>query len=323
MRSPRIWDSRMPPTSRVRLRKLWVALLPFIVKGDGDIEFVWISSISHKNKIYLYNRYLNEHKVSSYYDRPNTVHPLDSLYGSWIHFDTSIGWQIHTSQGKTDTTIIHTPSLIAGLLGLAFGPNGLGWIPLSNDLGTYAAILIALVFGALPLSSPNVSMKEVAKRVGPMWAYAQVGMLLQWALVGLFGLYVIKLIWPDLNDAFGIMLPTGFYGGHGTAAAIGSAFEGLGWDEARSLGMTTATVGVICSIIGGLLMVKWAAKHKQTAFISDFDDLPDELRSGLLPEDKRDSIGEATTSSISIDTLTFHVALVFVVAFWDIWLAKP
>ena len=53
------------------------------------------------------------------------------------------------------------PSLIAGLLGLAFGPNGLGWIPLANDLGTYAAILIALVFGALPLSSPNVSMKEV------------------------------------------------------------------------------------------------------------------------------------------------------------------
>ena len=89
------------------------------------------------------------------------------------------------------------PSLIAGLLGLAFGPNGLGWIPLSNDLGTYAAILIALVFGALPLSSPNVSMKEVAKRVGPMWAYAQVGMLLQWALVGLFGLYVINLAGPE------------------------------------------------------------------------------------------------------------------------------
>lgn len=39
-----------------------------------------------------------------------------------------------------------------------------------------------------------------------MWAYAQVGMLLQWALVGLFGLYVIKLIWPDLNDAFGIIV---------------------------------------------------------------------------------------------------------------------
>lgn len=207
------------------------------------------------------------------------------------------------------------PSLLAGLLGLALGPNGLGWIHFSDYMGTYSAILIALVFGALPLSSPKVSVKEVANRVGPMWAFAQVGMLLQWGLVGLFGLFVLGAIWPELNPAFGIMLSTGFYGGHGTAAAIGSAFEGLGWDEARSLGMTTATVGIICSIIGGLLMVKWAAKHKQTAFISDFDDLPDELRSGLVPEDKRDSIGEATTSSISIDTLTFHVALVTMIAF--------
>ena len=120
------------------------------------------------------------------------------------------------------------PSLIAGILGLALGPNGLGWIPFSNQLGVYAGILIALVFGALPLSSPKVSFKEVSGRVGPMWIYAQVGMLLQWGLAGLFGLFVLKAIWPNLNDAFGVMLSTGFYGGHGTAAAIGSAFEGLG-----------------------------------------------------------------------------------------------
>ena len=207
------------------------------------------------------------------------------------------------------------PSLIAGLLGLAFGPNGTGWIPLSNELGTYSAILIALVFGALPLSSPNVSMKEVAKRVGPIWSYALTGMLLQWGIMGLFGLFIIKLIWPDLNDAFGIMLPTGFYGGHGTAAAIGAAFHELGWDDAQSLGMTTATVGIICAIVGGLIFIKRAARHKQTAFISDFNELPDELRSGLLPEDKRDSLGTATTSSISIDSLTFHMAFVFVIAF--------
>lgn len=206
------------------------------------------------------------------------------------------------------------PSLLAGLLGLTFGPNGLGWIPFSDNIGTYAAVLIALVFGALPLSSPKMSMKLISGRVGPMWAYAQVGMLMQWGLAGLFGLFVIKQIWPDLNDAFGIMLSTGFYGGHGTAAAIGAAFDGLGWEDAFSLAMTTATVGIICAIIGGLIMIKWAARHKQTSFISDFDDLPDELRSGLLPESKRESIGTATTSSISIDSLTFHSALVFVIA---------
>lgn len=62
------------------------------------------------------------------------------------------------------------PSLIAGALGLAFGPNGVGWLPLSGSLGSYASVLIALVFGALPLSSSNVKFKEVAGRVGPMWA---------------------------------------------------------------------------------------------------------------------------------------------------------
>ena len=206
------------------------------------------------------------------------------------------------------------PSLIAGLLGLALGPNGLGWLPFSDQLGTYASILIAVVFAALPFSSSNAPMKEIVRTTGPMWAYAQLGMLLQWGIVGLFGLTVIKWIWPNLNDAFGVMFPTGFYGGHGTAAAIGAAFEGLGWEDARSLGMMTATVGVVTAIGIGLIFIKWATRNKHAAFISDFNDLPDELRSGMLPEEKRSSIGTETTSSISIDSLTFHAALVCVAA---------
>ena len=211
------------------------------------------------------------------------------------------------------------PSLIAGLLGLALGPHGLGWIPFSGNLSSYAAVLIALVFATLPFSAQKASVKEVVTRVGPMWVYAQLGMLLQWGVMGLLGIYLFKTIWPELNSAFGAMLPTGFYGGHGTAAAIGSAFEnlegGLKWDDAMTLGMTTATVGVIMAIIFGLFIIKWGARHKQTKFIADFKDLPPELRTGLLPEGKRDSLGQATTSSISIEHLTFHFAIVFVVAF--------
>ncbi len=207
------------------------------------------------------------------------------------------------------------PSLIAGFLGLALGPNGFDLLPFSNHLGTYSAVLIALVFGALPLSSPKFTVKEVAGRVGPIWAFAQLGMLLQWSLMGLFGLFVLNIIWPQLNPAFGVMLPTGFYGGHGTAAAIGTAFEGLGWDEARSLGMTTATVGIVFAIIMGLIMIKRAARRGDTSFIKDFSELPDDLRSGLTPPGKRESAGMSTTSSISIDSLAFHLAFVFVIAF--------
>ncbi|MBQ5864503.1 MAG: sodium:glutamate symporter [Bacteroidales bacterium] len=225
--------------------------------------------------------------------------------------------QLIRAKVKIIQQLFISPSLLAGLLGLAFGPNGLDFLPLSNQVGTYAAVLIALVFGVLPLSSPKVSAKEVAGRVGPMWAYAQLGMLLQWALAGLFGLFVLKLIWPELNDSFGIMLSTGFYGGHGTAAAIGNAYANAtpAWEEAQSLGMTTATVGVVCAIIGGLMFIKWATKNKQTAFISDFAQLPNELRTGLIPRDKRESSGDVTTSSISIECYTFHMAIAFFIAF--------
>ena len=57
------------------------------------------------------------------------------------------------------------------------------------------------------------------------------------------------------------MLATGFYGGHGTAAAVGSAFESLGcWDEALALGMTSATAGIIGGIIGGVSLINWATR---------------------------------------------------------------
>lgn len=207
------------------------------------------------------------------------------------------------------------PSLIAGFFGLALGPNGFDILPFSTQLGTYSAILIALVFGSLPLSSPKFTFKEVGGRVGSIWAYAQLGMLLQWSIVGFFGLFFLKVIWPELNSAFGIMLPTGFYGGHGTAAAIGAAFEGLGWDEATSLGMTTATVGIILGIVGGILLIKRAAMRRETVFIKDFADLPDDLRTGLTPRDKRENAGMSTTSPISIDSLAFHLGLVFFIAF--------
>ena len=218
--------------------------------------------------------------------------------------------QVLRAKVKLVQKLFIPPSLIAGLLGLALGPNGLDWLPFSGELGTYASILIAIVFAALPLSSASAPFKQIVRTAGPMWAYAQLGMLLQWGIIGLIGLSVFRAIWPDLHPAFAMMFPTGFYGGHGTAAAIGSAFEGLNWEEARSLGMMTATIGVICAICGGLIFIKWATRNKHTAFISDFSELPDELRSGLVPESKRTSIGTATTSSISIDSLTFHVAIV-------------
>lgn len=203
------------------------------------------------------------------------------------------------------------PSLLAGFLGLALGPNGFGVIPLSTQTGVYAGILIAFIFGALPLTSQKVRGEGAA--VGSMWAYSQAGMLLQWALGGLLGLLVLNRFWP-LSPGFGITMPGGYCGGHGTAAAIGQSFANLGYDEILTLAMTAATAGIVAAVIVGLVIVKWGTKRRYASFLASYDDLPHELRTGLLPDGKRESMGRSSCSSISIDSLTFNLIVVAAIA---------
>ena len=211
------------------------------------------------------------------------------------------------------------PSLLAGFIGLACGPHGFDILPLSEQTGTYAGILIAFIFGALPLTSQKSQGDN--KEIGKMWVYSQTGMLLQWAFGGLLGLLILNQIWP-LNPAFGITMPSGYCGGHGTAAAIGQAFGQLGHDEILTLAMTAATFGIVASVILGLIFVKWGAKNKYTTYLADYNDLPNELRTGLLPPEKRESMGESTCSSISIDSLSFNLAIICTIALGGYGISK-
>ncbi len=203
------------------------------------------------------------------------------------------------------------PSLLAGFCALILGPEVLDWLPLSSNMGTYAGILIALVFGALPLTSSRADKKE-GGGVGRMWAYSQTGLLLQWGLGGALGLCMM-FFWP-VNPAFGLAMPGGYTGGHGTAAAIGEAFGKYGVDEMLSLAMTAATVGIIAASIGGICIIKWGSSRGKTFFLAKFSDLPPELRTGILPEEKRSSMGLASFSSISLDSMTFNFGVIAVVA---------
>lgn len=204
------------------------------------------------------------------------------------------------------------PSLLAGFMGLALGTHGLHILPLSSQTGTYAGILIAFIFGALPLTSQK-SIKKDGAHIGSMWAYSQAGMLLQWAVGGLLGLLILNQIWP-LNPAFGITMPSGYCGGHGTAAAIGQAFSQLGHDEMLTLAMTAATFGIVAAVIIGLIIIKWGTKKGYTSFLANYNELPNELQTGLLPKDKRENMGESSCSSISMDPLTFHLTIIGMIA---------
>ena len=216
-------------------------------------------------------------------------------------------------------------SVIAGFGGLLAGPNGLDVLPFSPLLPQYPGVLITLVFAALPFTSQVFDWRTGSRRATELGAYSAAIVLLQWGLGLGFSLTVLSLIWPDLPPGFGTILAAGFVGGHGTAAALGAAFNGLGeqrWPDAEVLAMTSATVGILSAVIGGLLWIQWAARKGTTHFLSRFDELPDELRSGRVPVAQRRPLGHETLSPPALDPLVFHITLVVVAAAGGYLLAR-
>ena len=192
----------------------------------------------------------------------------------------------------------------------------------SGQIGTYPAILIAIIFGTLPLLSPKIDWNAIKTRVGSMWSYSQLAMLLMWGGGLLFAILLINPFWNDLHDGFGLLLAAGFVGGHGTAAALGATFAQNGWEEARSLAMTSATIGIISAITIGIFFIKRGSAKGHTSFLASFDELPNELRTGLIPPESRTKSMTDTVSSISIDPYVFHLAIVSIIAMGGYYLSE-
>lgn len=66
-------------------------------------------------------------------------------------------------------------------------------------------------------------------------------------------LTVVKALMPSISDVFGVLLASGFIGGHGTAAAVGSTLDTLGWAEGTDIGLTFATIGILAAMVHTVL----------------------------------------------------------------------
>ena len=219
--------------------------------------------------------------------------------------------QMIRSKVKIFQKFLIPPSLIAGFLGLAFGPNGFGVIPFSSSIGTYASILIVVIFAAMPIGDSPTKEQLSGPAIGGMFLNVTGIAVLQYGVGMFLAIYVLGKFY-NLNPGFGLMLATGFYGGHGTAAAVGSAYEKLGWAEATGLGMTSATVGIVGGIISGVVLINWATRKGYTHYVGSPKDLPEELKTGLIRPDKQKSGGKITISSICLDPMSFHLGIVLV-----------
>lgn len=208
-------------------------------------------------------------------------------------------------------------SMLAGFMGLILGPAGfeLGIVPFSKNFGSYSGLLIIVVFVSVGLRGFNLggaNAKEGVENLGRFFIHRNIGWAFQYTIPALFSIFVLTQFAPDLNRAFGMLIPAGFQGGHGTAAALGKTLGELGWEDAHDLGMTSATIGILTGIFGGIILIKRGTRKRYTSFIKDFGELPEELRTGNIPPEKRSPIGDETVSPIAIDPLCWHLVIILI-----------
>ncbi|GHA55268.1 sodium/glutamate symporter [Photobacterium aphoticum] len=209
---------------------------------------------------------------------------------------------------------LYLPSaVLAGLLGLLFGPAILNVLPWTQTFSHNASLLTAALFSALGLATDLPSPKIVAQRAGSLWAFNQIASVSQWLFAALFGLGLTTWIWPTLNPAFGITLSSGFMGGHGSAAVVGNILDDLGWEDGFTLGLTFATVGIFLSISIGMLLLQLGVKMGWIHTFTAFSNMDSYQRKGLIKPDHQKAVMKDTMSSLSVDSFAIHAALVVLV----------
>lgn len=206
-------------------------------------------------------------------------------------------------------------SMLAGFMALALGSQGFKVLPFSDSIGSYAGVLIIVIFSAVGINGFSFSkggLKSEIGRVGSYFSYKILAQTIQFSLAPLFSILVISKLFPEINKGFGLLLAAGFSGGHGTAAAVGDTFARIGFTDAMDIGMTCATVGILSGIFGGLFFIKLGAKRGWTKYINNFQYISGDLKTGLIQEENRKSMGKETVSSMVLDPLAWHLAVLLV-----------
>lgn len=202
-------------------------------------------------------------------------------------------------------------SVIGGTLGLIILQTGGQHIPAGWTLGwsELPGFLINIVFAALFLGVTIPPLKEIWRRSAPQLAYGQIVAWGQY-LVGMgMVLFVLGPLF-GLPDVFGVIVEVGFEGGHGTAAGLRETFAAFRWPEGSDYALASATVGVISAIVGGIILINWAARRNFTHRLKPLDQLGTGEWGGFYSPDHRPIAGRQTVPADSIDSLAFHLAVI-------------
>lgn len=203
-------------------------------------------------------------------------------------------------------------SVIAGIIGLLLGPQVAGIVPWSSEANSYPYLLICVLFAGLFIGRKGgSSAKSVFKSVGDTFFMNTGAEIFTFGFALLVGGAVLVLFFPDVFPEMSLLMPSGFTGGHGYAAAIGGSLNNLlQREDAITIGQVFATIGLLTGLLGGIVCINIAAKRGATRFVKKVSLLPEEYRTGLIPPERQPSMGQVTVNSMSMESLTWHIGLI-------------
>ncbi len=205
-------------------------------------------------------------------------------------------------------------SIIAGLLALLLGPQGLGRIPGTGGIWTaeildvwsrLPGILISVVFASLFLGKSLPGMKNIWSKAGPMVAHGQTMAWGQYVVGIALAMFVLVPVWGSSPMA-GALIEIGFEGGHGTAAGLGDTFRELGFADGADMALGLATIGVVAGVLLGTTAINWAV-WKQ--YIAPPGRSPQEEEE-LAEHETRERCEADDLRDKAIEPLSFHWGLV-------------
>lgn len=203
-------------------------------------------------------------------------------------------------------------SLIAGTIGMFFSESWLGevtpvYIPFSSGIGQWSGVLVIVVCATMFLSLELNQVGRDGMATTFMAGVAHQGQL----AVGLGIAALFGLLGSTLPYQFGYMGVWGFYAGHGNATTVGNIIQDAGlWDDAVGVGVTFATIGILCGVILGMVIINMGAKRGLTHVKMSFADMDEGERTGYIRPEKRVSVGNGVTNVSSLDPLAFQLAIV-------------
>lgn len=218
-------------------------------------------------------------------------------------------------------------SLLAGVFGMILGPHVLKIIPadIMSSIGALPSSMISIVFSAMFIgvarSKENIKSKVKTLVPGVVQFYVY-----DFFQVGLACLLTALIFTPlfGTNPLFGSTFEIGFLGGHGTAAGMIEVFNSLNWPDGGDIGNTTATMGLLSGIFGGMLLINIGVRRRWTKHITEKPQ--DDSYSEIYAEPENRPIGSSITINKDVvETFAFHFALIgiaLIIGWIIVWIVK-